>query len=282
MASSLKPTLDPVAPTTEVVSSPPVTPAPIASLATPDIPVSPNPWDDTPAASTEDSKADKETPKPVATLDLSVYEQPIFAGLKGEIPKTPEPRIGPTNDVLSEFDPLVSLEEKAARDAWEASESHPPPPRTPSPPPPPLKEPYITTPTTPGLTSDAAVTPSATAITSPSSSFPSFAALARSFALPLRPRPQSFDGSANAVPSPSTLSSFASQQEAPRNERPDTGKTVASGTSTPINRIGSGTASPVPKPVDGGFDFQKFLDQMKTKSADPVSKYLRSYVLSST
>lgn len=32
-------------------------------------------------------------------------------------------------------------------------------------------------------------------------------------------------------------------------------------------------------PADGGFDFQKFLDQMKTKSAEPVSKYLRSYVL---
>ena len=29
------------------------------------------------------------------------------------------------------------------------------------------------------------------------------------------------------------------------------------------------------------FDFQRFLDQMKTKSADPVAKYLRSYVTAS-
>jgi hypothetical protein len=249
-------------------------------MATPSIPASPNPWDDAPAASTKDFTIDKETPKPFAAFDPSIYEQPIFTGLKGEglkgeALKTPEPRIEVAKDVLTEFDPLVSLEEKAARDAWETSESHPPPPRTPSPPPlPPSKELHTPSPTTPGPTSDPAVTSSAA---SPSP-FPSFAAFARSFALPLRTRPQSLDGSANAVPSPSTLSSFASQQEISRSERLDNGKAVASGTSTPINQTGSGAASPVPKPNDGGFDFQKFLDQMKTKSADPVSKYLRSYV----
>ena len=31
-----------------------------------------------------------------------------------------------------------------------------------------------------------------------------------------------------------------------------------------------------PKP-DGQFDFQKFLDQMKTKGADPIAKYLRRW-----
>ena len=275
MASSSNSTpLDPKAPTTEDVDPPPLSAAPMVSLATPSIPLSPNPWDDTPGASTPDSTADKEVPKPLADLDPSIYDQPTFTGLKGEALKTPEPRIEVAKDVLTEFDPLVSLEENAARNAWETSESHPPPPRTPSPPPPPSKELYTPSPTTPGPTSDAGV-PTSAASPSP---FPSFAAFARSFALPLRTRPQSLDGSANTVPSPSTLSSFASQQENPRSERLDNGKAVASGTSTPVNQTESGASSPVPKPNDGGFDFQKFLDQMKTKSADPVSKYLRSYV----
>ncbi|KIM44474.1 hypothetical protein M413DRAFT_442446 [Hebeloma cylindrosporum] len=278
MASSPESTpSDTIAPTSEHVDPPPFSAAPMVSLATPDIPASPNPWDDPPAPPTPDSTTDKEIPKPLAALDPSIYEEPIFAGIKGEELKTTEPRIEVANDVLTEFDPLASLEEKAARDAWETSESHPPPPRTPSPPPLPLKEPYTPSPTTPVPTSDAAVTPSAAPITSPSP-FPSFAAFARSFALPLRTRPQSLDGSANVVPSPSTLSSFASQQEIPRSERLDNGKAVASGTSTPTNQSGNGAASPVPKPNDGGFDFQKFLDQMKTKSADPVSKYLRSFL----
>jgi Rab5 GDP/GTP exchange factor len=33
------------------------------------------------------------------------------------------------------------------------------------------------------------------------------------------------------------------------------------------------------KDKDPPFDFQKFLDQMKTKSAEPVARYLRSCVL---
>ena len=31
---------------------------------------------------------------------------------------------------------------------------------------------------------------------------------------------------------------------------------------------------------DPQFDFQTFLDQMKSRSADPIAKYLRSHVLS--
>ena len=34
------------------------------------------------------------------------------------------------------------------------------------------------------------------------------------------------------------------------------------------------TVASSPK-TDGQFDFQKFLDQMKTKGADPIAKYLR-------
>ncbi|KDR80762.1 hypothetical protein GALMADRAFT_241195 [Galerina marginata CBS 339.88] len=274
MASPSKSKLDPISLSAEHHPSGPQPATPIASLATPDIPASPNPWDDAPAASTKDPTPEEEPLKSPAQLDPSTNEQAVFANLKEDAPATPRAEDHVSKEVLSQFDPLVSLEEKAARTAWETSEGHPPPPRTPSPPAPPLKDLYISSPTTPEPSSLEAAT--ATAITSPSA-FPSFAAFARSFSIPLRPRPQSLDGSAKAVPSPTTISSFASQQEATKPDSVRDGKAVASGSSTP-NRTGSGTASPVPKLNDGGFDFQKFLDQMKTKSADPVSKYLRSFL----
>ena len=278
MASSATSKIDlTIAGTQEDAPSRPDSTAPIAPSHPPDIPISPNPWDDVPAASKEESTPENAHPKPVHTLDPSVYKEPTFAGLNAALP-TPEPKNEVKKEILSEFDPLVSQEEQAARDAWETTEGHPPPPRTPSPPMPPMKDLHIMSPTSPDGPSVQATSPgpSAAAIASPTS-FPSFAAFARSFSIPLvRSRPQSFDGSAKVVPSPSTLSSFAAQQETTQDERPDASKAIE--TEPVSTQTGSGTSSPVPKPVDGGFDFQKFLDQMKTRSADPVSKYLRSCV----
>jgi len=73
--------------------------------------------------------------------------------------------------------------------------------------------------------------------------------------------------------SPSTSHSFASQQSA-KPEVPDRGRVATPRSSTP-NR-GDGDASSSSKPSDNTFDFQNFLDQMKTRSAEPVSRYLRS------
>jgi hypothetical protein len=88
----------------------------------------------------------------------------------------------------------------------------------------------------------------------------------------VKSRPQSFEGSAMAVPSPSTLASFSNQQDSARSEPAHTGISTVSGSSTPSHG-GDGTST---KPSDTTFDFQIFLDQMKTRSADPVSRYLRS------
>lgn len=219
-----------------------------------------NPWDD--VASLE--AANKKMPiKPLSSLDPSLYDQPIFAGLKQDrVPLTPEPRNGGPGEALSEFDPLVS-EEKAAREAWETSEGHPPP-RTESPPLPSLKDLHISSATSPEASSpDAIASASPASATVSSSSFPSFASFAKTFSLGRRPL--SIDATAGN----------------PAPDRLDTGKSNASGpeSSTP-NPSGSGAASPIPKPADGAFDFQRFLDQMKSKSAEPVSKYLRSYVWS--
>lgn len=226
-----------------------------ASGLNPYSPASPNPWNDGNPPTTEE--------RPVTLPDPASLGQCDF---KSESP-TPPPNAPPAKDILSEFDPLSIQEEKAAKDAWESSESHPPPPRTPSPPPPTLPD------------KDNTPTPTTSKSPSTSSDFPSFASLARTFALPLtplaKPRPQSID-IARPVASPATLSSFASHQQAPQRQ-PDAS---TSRSSTPIV-AGSGTASPVQssrsdKPSDGQFDFQTFLDQMKSKSAEPVSKYLRS------
>ncbi|EFI27347.1 guanine nucleotide exchange factor Vps9 [Coprinopsis cinerea okayama7 len=274
-------------------SSPPATaalppsstsPAPTSSLETSDLPASPNPWSDA-----QGSSGDRDEPRgegrPVTLPDSASLQQSIFSGLKSNsAPASPISKTPVSKDVLSEFDPLASVEEAAARQAWESSEGHPPPPRTPSPPPrtpspPSTQDPSKAPPETPNTSMVAS--PTAIDTPSSSSSFPSLAALARTFAIPLaRPRPQSLDA-AKPVPSPATLSSFAAQQDA--SSRSDPRRDNASRSGTP-SAAGSGTASPVPgartdsKPAEGAFDFQKFLDQMKSRSAEPVSKYLRSFL----
>ena len=63
------------------------------------------------------------------------------------------------------------------------------------------------------------------------------------------------------------------QREEPSNSD---GDTVANARPTSPNRADEHEQEA--GEVDVQFDFQKFLDQMKTRSADPVSKYLRSCV----
>lgn len=204
-------------------------------------------------------------------------------------PEIPLPDVR-TQAVLDEFDPLAHREELAAREAWARSESHPPPAPIPvpqpddsisdtvSPEPPPKDVPAVTY---IGRThSPAPSGGSETPRRESGSTFPSLAALARSFSIPsmARPRPVSID-TAKAVPSPTTISALAREQVQPPHD-PET--------SSAVDRLhtppgGSGTASPsLPghpgQPKEPTFDFQKFLDQMKMKPAEPVAKYLRSYV----
>ena len=116
--------------------------------------------------------------------------------------------------------------------------------------------------------------------------FPGLAALARTFSLGGRsPRPRSLE-TATAVPSPATLSSFAQQQSAPPTrttmvDPENSSATEVSGSGSPGNRnpdTDRGKAAKDNPP----FDFQKLLDQMKLKGAEPVAKYLRSYVCVTT
>lgn len=258
----------PSKPVSDVILLP--TPAPL--LISQDSPTPPNPWSD--AADSDRSKAlESEIERPLHTPDPELLDQSITSGLEAvESPMDPKPRV--SAEVLNEFDPLANSEEEAARKAWETSEAHPPPPRTPSPPVPTLaiKDFVASSPDSPMSSGSLSA-----------SNFPSLAALARTFSIPAlsRPRPLSLD-TAKPVPSPATLSSLATQQDAARATLTTTATTSTGFNSHPSTPGGSGTTSPVSgsrEKTDIPFDFQNFLDQMKSRSAEPVSKYLRSYVI---
>ncbi|GBE89536.1 hypothetical protein SCP_1601980 [Sparassis crispa] len=225
-----------------------------------------NPWRSSASSDSDPDPHDLHTPDPLL-LDTQTTQ-----GLASEVQRERRP---PTNaEVLLEFDPLASQEEKAAREAWASATPHPPPP-----PVPPAKDisPEAALPSLPSTSSRSS---------SPIPAFPSLAALARTFSIPLGPRrdrPRSLD-MATSVPSPATLSSFAAQQSAPpvpspmrkavENEAKANGSASVAGS-------GRSTPSLVSKGKDKDevpFDFQNFLDQMKLKGAEPVAKYLRSFL----
>jgi hypothetical protein len=175
-------------------------------------------------------------------------------------------------DTLDTFDPLAHHEEQSARDAWANAEGHPPPtPPKQDLPPPPRES------------------------TASTSTFPSFSSFARSFALPSLPnmnmslvagtraRPQSLD-TATLMPTPVHSTLFASQQQ--DTETSNRGSPKIDPAALPPHAVLNALRREDPsrertgaKDKDPPFDFQKFLDQMKSKSAEPVARYLRSCVL---
>ena len=215
-----------------------------------------NPWASKAATPVPElvSNAGDVAPPPVAT--------PVF-----ERAMTP-PALDP--NVLSEFDPLVDKEEKEAREAWVTAESHPPLPKAQeaeesakdesqeidAPPPPSLRHKQTTS-----VDYSADGPSSASSFTTV---FPAFANIARSF---------SGQGTRNDVnrsgvevlPSPTTLASMAKKQA-----------TVAAEETTPKPASGSGKNPS--KSTEPPFDFQRFLDQLKTRSAEPIAKYFRRCV----
>lgn len=227
------------------------------------------------------------------TPDPSLFDQAMTASILDNSQVTETRLDSVSKDVLSEFDPLaVSAEEQAAHDAWETAESHPAPPPSSSSSSAPARDNQhpleLQIETVSLMESETSSSTPQSVSPTPSASFPSLAAFARTFSIPSfspKSRPLSLDV-AKPVASPSTLSSFFVQREQRAGDSEDKGSSVPSiakppvrsGASTPVVRDpcdggGNGT-----KPTEGQFDFQKFLDQMKTRSAEPVSKYLRSCV----
>ncbi|KAF7430928.1 hypothetical protein PC9H_006643 [Pleurotus ostreatus] len=231
--------------------------------------------------------------EPATSSALRLSVDPDGTGLKSR-PASPQltqstpVQLRPAGEILSEFDPLANSVEKEAREAWGDAEGHPPPSPSPSPPPETPERP----PSPPSKSKDATTNaPPATPLPPSSlniSAFPSLSALARTFSIPtpLRPRPLSMD-SAKPVPSPGTLSSFAAQQESTRSstdqgDRREADENAASAYNTANAPASSNDSTATPSAATStdaaSFDFQKFLDQMKSRSAEPVAKYLRSFL----
>jgi Rab5 GDP/GTP exchange factor len=228
-------------------------PAPITPISPPA-----NPWDVRAEQESDSERPGLHTPD-ASTLDHSITESIAVESPTEEYTTTVQPP--PPEDVLNQFDPLSNPEEQEARDAWASAEGHPPP-RTPSPPPvPPLKD---------TLSPTSASPESPLSSGGSTSSFQSFAAFAqRTFSIPglsSRNRPSSMH-SAQAVPhlSPNSMSNFVQQQQSGEAQAPS----QETETSSSTDAAGSDKDP-------SAFDFQKFLDQMKSKNAEPVAKYLKS------
>ena len=172
--------------------------------------------------------------------------------------------------ILTEFDPLADREGQDAQNAWAAAEAHP---RQQEPeadvhvhsnPTAPSKSPESQSPQrTPKEATQKALPPDPespskpppVASSSASALTNTFANLARSFS---RPRSAGPDVPASpAPPGPSRLSGeLSSHNNAP-----------LSSTSARTDSKGKAT--------EAQFDFQKFLDQLKTRGAEPVAQYFR-------
>ncbi|KAG8834952.1 hypothetical protein FRC17_006255 [Serendipita sp. 399] len=201
-----------------------------------------NPW-----ASTNGNREPEAPVEPLVKAETAPPAvEPIFTQ------DTTSPII--TTNVSSELNSLVDRDGEAAQDAWASSTGHPRseqarPEVKPEP-----KSPEVTEHIQEASkTAEPSVTippASASALTS------TFTNLARTFS-----RPRSWG---NEAPSASAASNVNSRLSG-ENPRPATPQTPARSDS----RARSG---------EGQFDFQKFLDQLKTRSAEPVAQFLRSFL----
>lgn len=246
----------------------------LQTLHTENPPQESNPWSDS-APTPPLVMQPLQPPSPSALEDLTSGE------IKSDNDRTSELDSRVHADTLDTFDPLAHHEEQSAREAWANAEGHPPPL-----PPPKKQDPP----------------PQETSSGSAASSFPSFSSFARSFALPSLPnmnmslvagtgtgtraaRPQSLD-TATLMPTPVHPTMFATQQDTEQVTASRGSPKMDSATPPPyavLNALRrenpSQERAAAAKDKDPPFDFQKFLDQMKTKSAEPVARYLRSCVL---
>lgn len=254
-----------------------MSPSPLDTLQTQQ---DPNPWSDSVLPTPPLVALPLHTPSPEALADIA----------SGGIKSVDDDRAPELNshhihaDVLDTFDPLAHHEEQRAREAWANAEGHPPPPIVP-----PKQDPPLPRESAAG---------SASSTSTSTSAFPSFSSLTRSFALPSLPnmnmslvvgtgtraRPQSLD-TATLVQTPVHPVAFASQQRGAEISARGSPKMNSATALTPhtaqnaLRRDDPSQERTGNKDKDPPFDFQKFLDQMKSKGAEPVARYLRSCVL---
>lgn len=233
------------------------------------------------------------TPDPIT---INAAAPSVFAAPEDLNNKTLDHQVRVSQDVLTQFDPFTNEDELNAHQAWASSEGHPPPPQIPS------RPSSRAHSRSASIQRDGPSSRSGSPVPQPSTSsspsaFPSLAAIARTFSIPnvtnrARPRPLSMDAAKPiATPSPATMSSFAQQQSQSAAPSPlskqiplpsdytalKTQSAPDTRSATPAIASPSGSESPR-KDRDPSFNFQKFLDQMKSRGAEPLGKYVRSFL----
>ncbi|KIM34491.1 hypothetical protein M408DRAFT_303717 [Serendipita vermifera MAFF 305830] len=202
-----------------------------------------NPWTSKPLQDSNDTTSSTPAPLEVTNAPPPVAE-PVFT-------PAPTPPVVNTEALLSEFDPLADQEQKEAQDAWATAESHPPKADVEQPQNQqevdPVKE--TTPPRTPTKPTEKPLPESPTKATQASAFSATFANLARTFS-----RPRSTEIDPASLPTTSRRSGEHSALANPE-------RTDSKG-----------------KATEAQFDFQKFLDQLKTRSAEPVAQYFRSFI----
>lgn len=221
----------------------------------------------------------------------------------GEAHHSPKVVEGYANAELDEFDPLAD-KSKEVEQAWAQVESHPPPPPTP-----PkdadkelvqdTKESYEVS----ASSSSSSIPPppiskDTSSNSSPLTPFRQLSSVARRFTtsaseqavaltnVPARllsgsgastPRSESPSSSTQVTPSTSSTTPRKPQLSQDRQipEAPAITQTPSSPTNQPSVSATSSNGTTIGDAAPA-FDFQKFLDQMKMKNAEPVAKYLRS------
>ncbi|KAL5492562.1 hypothetical protein ACEPAI_4009 [Sanghuangporus weigelae] len=192
-----------------------------------------------------------------------------------------------SDEILEQFDPLADSNNQEPRHAsgTEQPDVHPmtlksPPSHAPSP----ANEAIASTSAT---ESSSAAVVNASTPASIGSGLSSLASFARSLTLPkVRTRSVDIAPPPNII-TPNTISSFAEQQQSrpgtpasTRQANTDGEESAVVPAPAPTSEEGSTgtTTTNGQKDEPPPFDFQLFLDQMKSKSADPVAKYLRSFL----
>ncbi|KAG8784209.1 hypothetical protein FRC19_004509 [Serendipita sp. 401] len=207
-----------------------------------------NPW----ASTNPDHESKAPTEPLITTKEPPPEQESAFS----QAPTSPIFAVNTT----SELNHLEDKDAQAAQDAWGSAEGHPPPKQTqPEPGPKSEPEPAHTSSVQPISNAEAPPSPeppvtaplkSASALTN------TFTNLARTFTRPL--------SSGNDAPSSSSASNVNPRLSG-ESARPATPQTPARSDSRA-------------KPGEGQFDFQRFLDQLKARGAEPVAQYLRSFL----
>jgi hypothetical protein len=239
-----------------------------------------NPWDEQAEAAHKPLHR-LTTPDPTdlervfATGDAKAPSPPVTPPTRGDSNADDNARV--SGEILREFDPLVDSQEKDAQEAWATAEAHPPP----------MKAGRSWSPTSspdsrPRTPQNQPSHGRAQSISS-GLSLPSLTSFARSVQASvsetvagLASRPRSMEANPSLL-SPSTITSFVTQGGERSRSGSRSESRAGEGGSNVGGASGAGSSSGDEEaPGEPQFDFPRFLEQMKARSAEPVAKYLRS------